>query len=500
MIPAATPRFGLSRLLEAGALAAFLACPSCDRGTAAIPSDLGAATFSFSGSDASRVPRFGLLEDSTYRRLARACVAGETVRALERLGVADLRTHLDSLAAARVIRLDGARCEPGFPVFLGARRRALSREADAAAARLAPVVDSLAARVDSLAGGRRDIAFHLLWSRVMDDAWDTAWRRAFPRDSIPAVRWLALPERRFSVGTNYDQTVGDGSRAVTWAPRFMDHLGPLADHEYELTLLAWRRPVPDDSARAMLARFGVLDSLAGVRLFSYPRGGPLDSALDALAREYGDRAATAADWAEEGRRLATDPRDLFIILLHEVAYSSFERLADSGRLDVPRALAAGSPRTDAASLVSLVTGRPPRPADAAVAAYTRNGWHGSAEVVRRLRLALASDPRDVQTRWMLALSLYDIGRYAEAGAEFRRVTEAARRDTTFGTLVDWSRLWVGHCYDAVGQRSRALAIYRDVARAGDPAAQMMMGQYGIGPITAAAWAAQRLKAPFQPLK
>jgi tetratricopeptide (TPR) repeat protein len=290
--------------------------------------------------------------------------------------------------------------------------------------------------------------------------------------------------------------VGDGSLAVTWAPRFTEHLGPLADHGYELTLLAWRRPVPDDSARAILARFGVLDSLGGLRLLAYPGGGPLDRALAALARAYGDRAAVAVDWAEVGRRLETDPRDLFVILLHEIAYGVFERLADAGRLDVPRVLTDGSPRSDGASLVSLVTGRPPRPSDEAMVAYRRNGWHGSPEVVRRLRLALGVEPGDVRTRWTLALSLYDVGRYTEAVTEFRRVTAAARRDTAFRNLGDWSRLWIGHCYDALGQRSRALAIYRDVARTGDPSGQMMMGQYRIGPITSRAWAEQRLQSPF----
>ncbi len=485
------------RRLAAGALGLALAGSACGAERARVPADLREATFNFTGDDASRLPHFRLLQDSANLRLARACVAGADLAALERLGVTDLRSRLDTLAAGRVIRLDGTRCGPGFPVFLGARRRALAREADAAAARLAPFAESLAARVDSLAGARRDVAFHLLWSRVMDDAWAVAWRRAFPRDSLPAVRWLALPERRLAVGTNYDQTVGDGSLALTWAPRFSEHLGPLADHSYELTLLAWRRPVSDDSARAILARFGVLDSLGGARLFAYPRGGPLDSALDALTRSYGERAAAAADWTEVGRRLETDPRDLFVILLHEIAYAVFERLAAAGRIDVPRVLTDGAPRAAAASLVSLVTGRAPRPADEARAAYIRNGWHGSAEVVRRLQLALRADAGDVQTRWTLGLSLYDVGRYAEAVKEFQQVSAAARRDSTLRSLADWSRLWVGHCYDALGQRSRALAVYRDVARTGDPAEQMMMSQYGIGPITPRAWAVSRLKTPFR---
>jgi hypothetical protein len=203
MVSAATLRSRVSWLLAAGALGLSLTCPACGRGRVAVPPDLREATSFFSGDDdASRVPRFRLLRDSINQRLARACVAGEDLSALARLGVADLRVRLDTLAAGRVVRLDGGRCGPGFPVFLGARRRALSREADAAAARLAPFVDSLAVLVDSLAGGRRDIAFHLLWSRVMDDAWGAAWRRGFPRDSMPTVRWLVAPERRLAVGTN----------------------------------------------------------------------------------------------------------------------------------------------------------------------------------------------------------------------------------------------------------------------------------------------------------
>jgi len=498
MTPAARIRSRTSRLFGVGALGLSLACSACGGGGPAVPADLREAAMTFSGaSDRSRTPRFRLLQDSVNHVLARACVTGASLSDLEQLGVADLRTRLDTLAAGRVVRLEGERCEPGFPVFLGSRRRALAREADAAAARLAPFVESLAVRVDSLAGGRADIAFHLLWSRVMDVAWDAAWRHAFPRDSMPMVRWLVVPERRYAVGTNYNGAVGGGSLAATWAPRFQEHLEPVADLDLDLTKLGWRLPVPDDSARALLTRFGLLDSAGASRLFAYPGDGPLDSALSEMARAYGLRAASATDWVEAGNRLATDPRDLLVILLHEIAYSVYERLAQAGRLDVPRVLTEGSPRTDAARLVSLVLGRPPRPGDEATAVWVRNGYRGSEDVVRQFRLAVAADPNDAQLLLHLGTSLYDIGRYDAAVGELQRAAAAARRDSSAQLLYDWSRIWVGHCYDAMGQRARALAIYREVARTGEPSQQMMMGQYGIGPITARAWAEQRLESPFR---
>jgi tetratricopeptide (TPR) repeat protein len=497
MTPASTPLSLECRLVVASTLGLTLLCAAC-RENAAVPPDLRDAAMSFSGGDdVSRTPRFRLLRDSVNHVIARACVSGASMGELERLGVADLRARLDSLAAGRVVRLDGERCEPGFPVFLGARRRALAREADAAAERIAPFVESLAVRIDSLAGARRDITFHLLWSRVMDAAWGTAWRRAFPRDSLPVVTWLVVPERRLAVGTNFNQAVGGGSLAETWAPRFQEHLEPLADLEFELTKLGWRLAIPDDSARAALTRFGLLDSLGASRLFAYPGDGPLDSALSGLARAFGERAAAAADWGAVGARLVTDPRDLFIILLHEIAYSVYERLADAGRLDVPRVLTEGSPRTDAARLVSLALGRPPRPGDEAMAAWARNGYKGSEDVVRQFRLAVAADPNDAQLHLHLGTSLYDVGRYGEAVGEFQRAAAAARRDSSAAILVDWSRIWIGHAYDALGQRQRALAIYREVARTGEASQQMMMGQYRIGPVTARAWAEQRLESPFR---
>ncbi len=486
------------RSLMVGAAALSLACSACSGGSPAVPADIRDATSNFSGgSDVSRMPRFRPLQDSVNNLLARACVAGTGISELERMGVADLHERLDTLVAARVIRLDGRRCEPGFPVFLGTRRAQLTREADAAAARLLPFVESLSVRVGALAGARGDVRFHLLWSRVMDEAWDQAWRRAFPRDSLPAVRWLVVPERRLAVGTNYSQATGGGSLAVTWAPRFTRHLAPLGDHEFELSKLAWRHPRDNDSVRALLAGLGVLDSAGASRVFAYPRGGPVDSALGALAREYGERAAAAADWASVGARLGTDPRDLFVVLLHEVAYSVYERLVDAGRLDVPRALTEGAPRTDAVHLVSLVLGEPPRPGDEAMAAYARNDWRGSEEVVRQLRLAIAADPRNIRYHWTLGLCLYDMGRYAEAAREFGRIAPAARRDSSARYLADWSLLWIAHAYDALGQRKRALSIYREVARSGEAEQQMMMGQYRIGPITARAWAKERLAAPFR---
>lgn len=499
------------RLLLAGLLAtAWLSVPALAQ------IDVRQAAVHFSGEDDSRAPRFRVLRDSANDRIAGACAAGTTVAALERAGIQGLGARLDSLAVARVVRVNAGRCEAGFPVLLGERRRALAAVADSAAARMAPFLDSLLVQLGSLARSRPELVFHLLWSRVMDEgaSWSTAWHLTFPADSLPAVSWIVVPERRLAVGTDYSQVGRGGSLALTWSRRFTEHLAPLGDLGFELTQLGWWRPVENDSARATFAALGVTDSAGRPRLFSYHGrpglereldGAPLvrevaalDDTLRGMAVAYGARVAVAADWRAAASRLGIDPRDFFVIAAHEVAYSALERLEAAGRLAVPRVLTEGAPRTDAVQLVSLALGASPRPGDAALAAYWRNGWHGNDEVVRRLEAAAAATPGDIEVSWALGLSLYDVGRYRDAVGTFLHVTELAAGDSARRLQHDWAQIWMGHAYDALRERARALAVYRLVVQTGDRSGWMQMGQYGIGPVSAPDWARQRLKTPFRP--
>jgi hypothetical protein len=69
-------------------------------------------------------------------------------------------------------------------------------------------------------------------------------------------------------------------------------------------------------------------------------------------------------------------------------------------------------------------------------------------------------------------------------------------DPTHRLEYDWSRLWIGHAHDALGERDQAVALDRSVLATGDTAAGMQMGQYGIGPVTATEWDGRRLATPF----
>jgi tetratricopeptide (TPR) repeat protein len=479
------------------ALAIAMFVCGCSR-TAAPPPDLAARAAYFSGQDDRRAPRLRLLEDSVSHRLAEACLRSATRRDLERLGIADLEQRLDTLVGGHVVRRSGSGCEAGFPVFFGAKRRILRDLAAAGAGRVRPVVESLLPSLTALLGQRRDMVFHVLWSRVMDEAWDAAWRRAFPEDTLPLVVWVTYPEHPRAVGTNYSSVPGGGSLALTWSPRFTEHLAALDSLSLELRQLAWGRAVADSAAQARLADLGMLDTQGRSRVFAYPAKSPLDSALRRMAEAYGATAADALDWPDAARRLGYDARDVFVVLLHQVAYDVLAELEAGKRLEVPQAVPQGAPAADAARLTSLVLGRPPGPTDEALTAYARNGWHGSAEVVRLLREAVRRDARDPETRWYLGLSEFDVAAYRDAIVTFTALATLTADDAAHRLEYDWARLWIGQAHDALGERSQAIAVYRRVLATGDTAAAMQMGQYGIGPVTARDWARQRLASPFAP--
>src|SRR5664279_1958886 len=92
-----------------------------------------------------------------------------------------------------------------------------SAPVDKGAERLVPKVMALKQRLQAGIPSRPDILFHLLWSRVIDDAWADAWKAAFKSDGPPNAAWVIDPHQPFDVGTNYGSVSGYGSYALTWS-------------------------------------------------------------------------------------------------------------------------------------------------------------------------------------------------------------------------------------------------------------------------------------------
>jgi tetratricopeptide (TPR) repeat protein len=124
------------------------------------------------------------------------------------------------------------------------------------------------------------------------------------------------------------------------------------------------------------------------------------------------------------------------------------------------------------------------------------GWHGTDAVIPLFRQVLTTDPDDLETRLYLGMSLYDTKRYDEAITVFEELFSRAASDSNNRRLFDWSRIWLGHVYDAKGERTMALNWYQAVADDGAPESEMSFSQYGIRMTSAVDWARKRLSTPF----
>jgi tetratricopeptide (TPR) repeat protein len=458
--------------------------------------DLYDGFFSFSGSTlgARRPVDRELLKDETTADVLRACAEGCSLSSLGAEAPRVDEARVRELVASGVLDVHGERYRTGFPVVLGRRRVQLQHIVDSAMPSLVGPVTGMLGRLAAEVPDRA-LLFHLMWSRVLDEAWQDAWEAVYPvTPGPPNVTWVIVPGHAGAVGTNYEQLPGDGSIAVSWSPHSARHIRLVMQLQSDLYRAAWLGSVAE-SARPALAALGMVGASGTFRAFAYHAGDPVDRLLQRLAAEYASLAAKAYDYERLSKTLDMSGGELFVILLHETAYEVLHRLEVSGQLPFPQGLRAQSDPAEARSLVSVRLGRPPQPEDDAVALFTSLGGRGNGESVAAFRKVLESQPTNQRAWLYLGLSLYEIGECRQALDAFARLAglAAAGRNPDEARMRDWAHVWMGHMYDLLNERERAVKEYESVLASSSVAQH---AQYDIGPTTAGEWARKRLDSPF----
>ena len=448
------------------------------------------STFS-GGGQARPLPEMRLFRDVSNNAIGLACLRHPPISDLQKLGLPDLNERLAALTKGNAIALRDGSCSLTFPVFVGAQREQLQSMVQPVAAKLAPQVARFADRIRAVVPGHTEIVFHLLWSRVVDDVWDQAWKANFAAPGPPHSTWVVYPEQRFSVGTNYNSVPGNGSSALTWSSNFRQHIRPAEGSFVDAYRLAWGKEVAaDDLAR--LQELGFVDASRKLRVFVFHAGDGTDQLLKQLTSEYAAALTGAYDYAAAGKKLGIPPEETFLLLLHETAYAVFDTLSRSGALQIPKVLTGSGEMRDAVQLVSLVVGEPPGADDDAMYLFVKSGWRGNVQTVAKFREVVERDPGRARDWLYLGMSLYEIKDYRQAIDAFQKCANHAGSDIR---LSEWAAVWEAQMYDLLGERENALRLYRAVTDSKNNTT-MMFGQYQIGPITAREWAQQRIQTPF----
>jgi len=329
----------------------------------ALPFDAASEVLYFSGEESGfPVPAYRLAEDPTNNFIIGAALTGISMEDLQRRGIDDAAQRVETLVRCRFLTLVGSTYRLPFPVISGEPRQALKALVDA---RVVPVIPRVAAMLDRLAqaaGGRRDVLFHLVWSRVMDTFWWPAWKATHQgkTGATPRVAWAIRPRHPYQVGTNYDQLPGRAEIAVTWGRGATAHIKPIMKAAADLERMAWGIAPADPGSVEALSRAGCLDATGKVRALVYRDGDAVDKLTRKLARDYAAAVAKLYDYDALAPQFAMAPGQFFVVVHHETAYAIYDALIAQGRLPFPSALRDAGDPAACAQLVSLqLDKRPP---------------------------------------------------------------------------------------------------------------------------------------------
>lgn len=152
---------------------------------------------SFSGSGQERpLPDMRLFQDATNNAIGLQCMRRSLISDLKKLGIPDLEQRLDALTKGNAIVLRDGSCSVTFPIIVGPQRDRLQDSVQPVAAKLAPQVAKFADRISAAVPNHADVVFHLLWSRVLDDVWDQAWKATFSSSGPPDSTWVICRSSR----------------------------------------------------------------------------------------------------------------------------------------------------------------------------------------------------------------------------------------------------------------------------------------------------------------
>lgn len=437
-----------------------------------------------------------LLKDALNHEIAKTCINSATIEDLKKLNIEDLSHRLSILIEGNVLILTDQKYSLTFPVIVGENRKAMTNIVTKAAEELSPFVESMINKLKLELKGNEHVLFHTLWSRVIDEIWTEAFSLSFPGEKLPKVIWVIYPEHPFAVGTNYDSLPGSGSLALTWNHNFTEHLTAFGELRFELHQAAWKKEITNIQAKEKMKEFGIFDMNGRFSVFSYKRSDKLDQTLTNLTKEYASEVSDIYDYVALSEKFDIPGDELFVIVLHETAYAVFEKLYKSGKLPIPEILLHEDSKKNSFQLASLELEQPPSLTDEAMALFMRSGWHGNEEVIKKFKEVLHQTPDNLEVLWYLGLSLYDAKRYSESIDVFKRLLNLTNHNKDELWKYDWSQIWIGHVYDVLGEREKALSYYRNVLNSKHDSGNLMMGQYNIGPITAKDWAEKRIKEPF----
>ena len=191
------------------------------------------------------------------------------------------------------------------------------------------IIDSLLTPLDSCIKGNREMLFHFLWSRIIDECWWDLYNKEFnSNQGPPSIAFIVYPLHAFQCGTNFDFTSNDDQLAISWSyDLFSDFFNLPKTASFYSAVMS--RTIPEQD-RKFLITHGLLDSSGRSKIFTYHEGDIIDSTCSLLKSRFINMMTGRFDYKKLGIKYHVPPDELFIVMGHEIAYEIFQFLGEKG--------------------------------------------------------------------------------------------------------------------------------------------------------------------------
>lgn len=275
---------------------------------------------------------------------------------------ADFDARVAKLVEANLLRRQGDRLTPAFPILIGQKReryiRAIARVTDEVDRKFAPELNRVLAEVD--ARGWTDWRFHFLWSELFDSQamWVDLINRGLVPPLSPVRYWAVYPPEPVAPGTNYypDEAIGEYSLVVTWEPRGANVGDVLGRNSRAVMEAALSDGKPDASLRGT----GILDENGDLKIPVLRPDDPLLNHLRQSSAKYAGLLEKAMPVRElDGLTGAHDPRLTFAMAYHDVTYQLLSHYLTTAQVKLPPALRPGDSGSNLRGTAAIVPVFPP---------------------------------------------------------------------------------------------------------------------------------------------
>jgi hypothetical protein len=290
----------------------------------------------FSGCPVNHIPKgIGIPDrDQGSRAIMNAIIGGDSYEQLRKKFPDSLDVKLEKLVAGKVIERTGDGFTLLFPVLTGEKRKELQTLIHDRISGSGFSMDEIIAPLKKHFTSDTGMIFHFLWSRIIDDCWWSLYNSTFhTRKGPPSIAFIVAPPHPYQCGTNSDYSRNNDMLALSWSYNLFDDFFRIPATKSFFDLVT-NQPV-SKSDTGFFIRYGLADPKGGNLIFTYTENDPTDRLCDSLKQIYIKKIRGLFNYRELGKTFRIPADDLFLVVLHEVAYEIIQELDEKNTLFIP---------------------------------------------------------------------------------------------------------------------------------------------------------------------